>query len=123
MNFASPFSICIAAITVLALFGLPVGYAMIAGSITYLILVGQDLGTVAEQLLNGMYQSWILNRMFGLYNKPAAATASASGGTDAPSPPPTTPLEPMKGVQQKSNGRNGRRSGTPGRIKPRGSGR
>ena len=33
---------------------------MIAGSILYLLLVGQDLGTVAEQLLNGMYQSWIL---------------------------------------------------------------
>ena len=60
MNFASPFSICIVAITALALFGLPVGYAMIAGSIIYLMLVGQDLGTVAEQLLNGMYQSWIL---------------------------------------------------------------
>jgi tripartite ATP-independent transporter DctM subunit len=60
MNVASPFSICIVAITVLALFGLPVGYAMLAGSIVYLLLVGQDLGTVAEQLLNGMYQSWIL---------------------------------------------------------------
>ena len=60
MNFASPFSISIVAITALALFGLPIGYAMIAGSILYLMLVGQDLGTVAEQLLNGMYQSWIL---------------------------------------------------------------
>ena len=60
MNFASPFSISIVAITALALFGLPIGYAMIAGSILYLLLVGQDLGTVAEQLLNGMYQSWIL---------------------------------------------------------------
>ena len=60
MNVASPFSICIVAITVLALFGLPVGYAMIAGSLFYLFLVGQDPGTVAEQLLNGMYQSWIL---------------------------------------------------------------
>jgi C4-dicarboxylate transporter, DctM subunit len=60
MNLLSPFSICIVAITVLALFGLPVGYAMIAGSIAYLLLAGQDLGTVAEQLLNGMYQSWIL---------------------------------------------------------------
>jgi tripartite ATP-independent transporter DctM subunit len=60
MNLLSPFSICIVAITLLALFGLPVGYAMIAGSIVYLLLAGQDLGTVAEQLLNGMYQSWIL---------------------------------------------------------------
>ena len=60
MNLASPFSISIVVITALALFGLPIGYAMIAGSILYLMMVGQDLGTVAEQLLNGMYQSWIL---------------------------------------------------------------
>ena len=60
MNFASPFSVCIVAITLLAVLGLPVGYAMLAGSIVYLYLAGQDLGTVAEQLLNGMYQSWIL---------------------------------------------------------------
>ena len=60
MNVASPFAICIVAITALALFGLPVGYAMIVGSLIYLFLVGQDPGTVAEQLLNGMYQSWIL---------------------------------------------------------------
>ena len=33
---------------------------MIAGSILYLFLAGQDIGTVAEQLLNGMYQSYIL---------------------------------------------------------------
>ena len=60
MTIASPFSVAIAAITALALFGLPVGYAMICGSVLYLMLVGQDLGIVAEQLLNGMYQSWIL---------------------------------------------------------------
>jgi hypothetical protein len=55
MNFASPFSIAIVVITVLALLGLPIGHAMIAGSALYLLLAGQDLGTVAEQLLNGMY--------------------------------------------------------------------
>jgi tripartite ATP-independent transporter DctM subunit len=60
MTIASPFSVAIVAITALALFGLPVGYAMICGSVLYLMLAGQDLGTVAEQLLNGMYQSWIL---------------------------------------------------------------
>jgi tripartite ATP-independent transporter DctM subunit len=60
MTIASPFSVAIAVITALALFGLPVGYAMICGSVLYLMLVGQDLGIVAEQLLNGMYQSWIL---------------------------------------------------------------
>ena len=60
MNFASPFSIAIVVITVLALLGLPIGHAMIAGSVLYLMLVGQDMGTVAEQLLNGMYTNYII---------------------------------------------------------------
>ena len=60
MNFASPFSISIVAITALALLGLPIGHAMIAGSILYLLLAGQDIGTVAEQLLNGMYTNYIM---------------------------------------------------------------
>jgi len=60
MMLASPFSIAIVTITALAVIGLPVGYAMIAGSVFYLLLAGQDLGTAAEQLLNGMYQSWVL---------------------------------------------------------------
>jgi tripartite ATP-independent transporter DctM subunit len=60
MNLASPFSIAIVAITLMAVCGLPIGYSMIAGSVLYLLLAGQDLGTVAEQLLNGMYQSWVL---------------------------------------------------------------
>jgi tripartite ATP-independent transporter DctM subunit len=60
MNFASPFSISIVVITGLALLGLPIGHAMIAGSVLYLLLAGQDLGTVAEQLLNGMYTNYII---------------------------------------------------------------
>ncbi|MCV3242670.1 TRAP transporter large permease [Mesorhizobium sp. ZC-5] len=60
MNFASPFSISIVAITALALLGLPVGHAMIAGSILYLLLAGLDMGTVAEQFLNGMYSNYII---------------------------------------------------------------
>mgnify|MGYP003700416793 CR=1 FL=1 len=60
MNFASPFSIALVAITALALLGLPIGLAMISGSILYLMLVGQDLGIVAEQLLNGMYSNFII---------------------------------------------------------------
>ena len=39
MNFASPFSISIVVITGLALLGLPIGHAMIAGSVLYLLLV------------------------------------------------------------------------------------
>ena len=60
MNFASPFSLCIVAITALALFGLPVGHAMIAGSILYLLMSGLDMGTAAEQFLNGMYSNYII---------------------------------------------------------------
>lgn len=60
MNFASPFSISIVAITIMAFLGLPIGHAMIAGSILYLLLAGLDMGTAAEQLLNGMYSNYII---------------------------------------------------------------
>src|SRR5688572_2585436 len=40
--------------------GLPIGYSMIAGSILYLLLAGLDLGTSAEQILNGLYNSYVL---------------------------------------------------------------
>ncbi len=60
MSLASPFSLAIVAMTILAFLGLPIGHAMIAGSIVFLALDHQDLGTVAEQLLNGMYSSFIL---------------------------------------------------------------
>jgi C4-dicarboxylate transporter DctM subunit len=60
MNLASPLSIAIVAITALALIGLPMGHAMIAGSILFLLLDGQDMATAAEQILNGLYTSYIL---------------------------------------------------------------
>lgn len=60
MNFASPFSITLWALTLLAILGLPIGHAMIASSILYLLIVGQDMGTAAEQLLNGLYGSYVL---------------------------------------------------------------
>lgn len=60
MTLASPFSIAIVAITALAFLGLPIGHAMIAGSILFLFLDGQDMGTAAEQLLNGLYTSYVL---------------------------------------------------------------
>jgi C4-dicarboxylate transporter DctM subunit len=60
MNFASPFALGVCAIVVLSLLGLPVGHAMIGGSILYLFLAGLDMGTAAEQLLNGMYTSFLL---------------------------------------------------------------
>jgi len=60
VNPTSPFSLATLAIVVLSLFGLPIGHAMIAGSVLYLWMAGLDMGTAAEQLLNGMYTSYVL---------------------------------------------------------------
>ncbi len=60
MNFTSPFSLALIAIVGLSLVGLPVAYAMIGGSILWLFLSGLDMGTAAEQLLNGMMASQLL---------------------------------------------------------------
>ena len=57
---STPFALALAAIVALSLLGLPIGHAMIAGSILYLYAKGLDLGTAAEQLLNGMYTSNLL---------------------------------------------------------------
>jgi len=60
VNPTSPFAFALYAIVALSLLGLPVGHAMIGGSILYLYLAGMDMGTAAEQLLNGMYTSYLL---------------------------------------------------------------
>ncbi len=60
MNLASPFALALIAIVGLSLAGLPVAYSMIGGSILWLFLSGQDMGTAAEQLLNGMMTSQLL---------------------------------------------------------------
>lgn len=60
MNLTSPFSISIVVITALAFLGLPIGLSMLSGSILYLFMVGADMGTVAEQFLNGMYSNYVI---------------------------------------------------------------
>ncbi len=60
MNLASPFSLALVAIVALSILGVPVGHAMIGGSILYLFAAGLDMGTAAEQLLNGMNTSFLL---------------------------------------------------------------
>ena len=60
MNPTSPFSLTVMAIVALTLLGLPIGHAMIGGSILYLFMTGLDVGTAAEQLSNGMYHSFVL---------------------------------------------------------------
>lgn len=56
----SPFALCLYTILGLSFLGLPIGYAMMAGSTLYLLLAGLDLGTSAEQVLNGLYNSYVL---------------------------------------------------------------
>ncbi|MCL4762990.1 MAG: TRAP transporter large permease [Burkholderiales bacterium] len=48
------------AIVALSLLGLPIGLAMVGGSVLYLALAGMDIGTAAEQILNGMMGSFLL---------------------------------------------------------------
>ncbi|WP_339948705.1 TRAP transporter large permease [uncultured Albimonas sp.] len=55
-----PFAASVISIVALALLGLPIGHAMIASSILYLMMEGLDLGTAAEQMLNGLFSSYIL---------------------------------------------------------------
>jgi tripartite ATP-independent transporter DctM subunit len=56
----SPFIASIATILGFAVLGLPIGHAMIGGSIMYLLMAGQDLAIAAEQLLQGLYNSYVL---------------------------------------------------------------
>jgi len=57
---STAFTLCLLAIVTLSLLGLPIGHSMIAGSVLYLWVKGIDLGIAAEQLLNGMYSSYLL---------------------------------------------------------------
>ena len=56
----SPFAICVAMIVGLGILGLPIGHSMIVATIVYLLLSGLDLGTAAEQVLNGLFNSYVL---------------------------------------------------------------
>ncbi len=56
----SPFTLCILVLVALATLGLPIGLSMLAASIFYLLVAGLDPGTAAEQILNGLYNSYVL---------------------------------------------------------------
>ena len=60
MSMPSPFVLSLIAILGLSITGLPLGYAMIGGSILWLFASHLDMGTAAEQLVNGMMQSQLL---------------------------------------------------------------
>lgn len=60
MNLSTPFAAALAVIAVLSILGLPIGHAMIGGSVLYLLMAGLDVGSAAEQILNGMFTSFLL---------------------------------------------------------------
>lgn len=55
-----PFVLLLAGFFGLAAFGVPVAYAMFIASIGYLLFTGADIGLLAEQMLNGMFDSFVL---------------------------------------------------------------
>jgi tripartite ATP-independent transporter DctM subunit len=56
----SHFTLCIIVLVILAILGLPIGLSMIGASIFYLSISGLDVGTAAEQILNGLFNSYVL---------------------------------------------------------------
>ncbi|OOY03238.1 TRAP transporter large permease [Thioclava sp. F28-4] len=54
------FTLAVAAIVATAIVGLPIGHAMLGASILYLLLEQQDMSIAAEQVLRGLYGSYVL---------------------------------------------------------------
>ncbi|MGX5847363.1 TRAP transporter large permease [Mesorhizobium sp. PL10] len=54
------FALCLLALFVLAGIGTPVAYSMILAAIVYLAVKGQDLGLAAEQIIQGLYDGFII---------------------------------------------------------------
>jgi C4-dicarboxylate transporter DctM subunit len=60
MMAAHPFAVTLVVIVALSVLGLPIGLSMITASVVYLMVTGQDLGLAAEQLLQGLMNSYTL---------------------------------------------------------------
>ena len=54
------FTLCLLALLLLAAIGAPIAHSMIVSAIVYLALSGQDLGLAAEQMIQGIYDSFII---------------------------------------------------------------
>lgn len=54
------FLFCIATVFGLAAIGTPIAYAMITAAVVFLAVKGQDLGLASEQIVQGLYSSFIL---------------------------------------------------------------
>ncbi|MGB0847249.1 MAG: TRAP transporter large permease [Thiolinea sp.] len=54
------FTLCLLTVFILAAFGAPVAFSMIIGAIIYLLTSGQDIALAGEQIIQGIYNSFIL---------------------------------------------------------------
>jgi len=54
------FLVCLAVVLGLAALGAPIAYAMIVGAISFMAVQGQDLALPAEQMIQGLYDSFVL---------------------------------------------------------------
>jgi C4-dicarboxylate transporter, DctM subunit len=56
----TPFVWCVILILLLSLSGLPIGLSMLGASVVYLMISGQDIGLAAEQVVQGLTNSYTL---------------------------------------------------------------
>ena len=54
------FGICLSTLFLLAAIGTPIAFAIISSAVVYLVLVGQDVGLAGEQIIYGLYDSFVL---------------------------------------------------------------
>src|SRR5690606_11448553 len=52
--------LCLLSLAGFAALGMPVAYALILSTLVYLLAGGQDLGLSAEQMIQGLYDSFVL---------------------------------------------------------------
>jgi len=57
---SQPLLLLVAVMVATLLLRMPIGFGMLAGGIAYLLAKGQDLGLVAEQVCNGLYNNYVL---------------------------------------------------------------
>ncbi len=57
---SQPLILLVAVMVSSMLMRMPIGFGMLAGGIVYLLAKGQDLGLVAEQVCNGLYNNYVL---------------------------------------------------------------
>ena len=54
------FGLCVGALFLLAAIGMPIAYATICAAVLYLAVSGQDIGIAGEQIIYGLYDSFVL---------------------------------------------------------------